>query len=494
MKEHKNIMIQGTGSSVGKTLIVAGLCRIFAQDGYRVSPFKSQNMALNSFVDIDGLELSRGTVIQAEAAYEIPRAYMNPILLKPNSDNNSQVIINGKVAYTADAKTYFSHSQELKKIALETYKNNIEDNFDIAVLEGGGSPAEINLREYDLVNMGMAELVNSPVILLGNIDIGGVFASIYGTVMLLDEKDRRRIKGYIINKFRGDRDLLKPAIEILNKKFKDEGLDIKFLGVLPYADLKIEEEDSLSDEDKRIYPNSKKYINISIIKTKKMSNFTDFHAFKQYDDVRLKYVYDVKDLGKEDVIIFPGSKNTITDLEDLKLRGIFQKVKQLKEEGKIIIGICGGLQMLGKKIYDPKHLESNILETEGFNFFDYETTFTEIKKTEQVNKKINIKEGILRNFLGYEIKGYEIHQGISTFDSPLICKDNIFATYIHGIFDNSKFTNDFLNMIRRKKNMPEQIETLSFREFKEREYDKLAKLLRENLDIEEIYKIMNKII
>ena len=197
MKKHKNIMIQGTGSSVGKTLIVAGLCRIFAQDGYRVSPFKSQNMALNSFVDIEGLELSRGTVIQAEAGYEIPRAFMNPILLKPNSDNNSQVIINGKVAYTADAKNYFLRSKELKKIALETYKNNIENKFDIAVLEGGGSPAEINLREYDLVNMGMAELVDSPVILVGNIDIGGVFAAIYGTVMLLDEKDRKRIKEFI---------------------------------------------------------------------------------------------------------------------------------------------------------------------------------------------------------------------------------------------------------------------------------------------------------
>ena len=332
-------------------------------------------------------------------------------------------------------RLHFSHSKELKKIALETYKNNIENKFDIAVLEGGGSPAEINLREYDLVNMGMAELVDSPVILVGNIDIGGVFAAIYGTVMLLDENDRKRIKGYIVNKFRGDRDLLKPAIEILDKKFKDEGLDIKFLGVLPYADLKIEEEDSLSDEDKSVYSNDKKYINISIIKTKKMSNFTDFHAFKQYDDVRVKYIYDVKDLGDEDIIIFPGSKNTITDLEDLKKKGIFEKVKELKEKGKIIIGICGGLQMLGKKIHDPKHLESNILETEGFNFFDYETTFDEIKKTEQVTKKIEKIEGILKDFYDYEIKGYEIHQGVTNILTPIICKDNVFATYIHGIFD-----------------------------------------------------------
>jgi len=327
---------------------------------------------------------------------------------------------------------------------------------------------------------------------VGNIDIGGVFASIYGTVMLLDEQDRKRIKGYIINKFRGDSDLLKPAIEILDKKFKDEGLDIKFLGVLPYADLRIEEEDSLSDEDKRVYLDNKEYINISVIKTKKMSNFTDFHAFKQYDDVRLKYVYDAKDLGNEDIIIFPGSKNTITDLEDLKERGIFEKVKELKEKGEIIVGICGGLQMLGKKIYDPKHLESDILETEGFNFFDYETTFDEIKKTEQVIKRLELTEGILKDFTNYEVKGYEIHQGISTFDSPVICKDRIFATYIHGIFDNSKFTNDFLNIVRREKNMPEQKEIFSFNEFKEKEYDKLAELLRKNLDMEKIYEIMER--
>ena len=490
MKKHCNIMIQGTGSSVGKTLIVAGLCRIFAQDGYRVSPFKSQNMALNSFVDIEGLEMSRGTVVQAEAGYEIPRAFMNPILLKPNSDNNSQVIINGKVAFTADAKNYFSHSAELKQKAFESYRKYIEPNFDIAVLEGGGSPAEINLREYDLVNMGMAELVDAPVILVGNIDIGGVFASIYGTVMLLDENDRKRIKGYIINKFRGDADLLKPAIDILEKKFLKEGLDIKCLGVIPYADLKIEEEDSLSDQDRKIYSADKKYINIGVIKTKKMSNFTDFYAFKQYDDVRVKYIYEAKDLEDNDVIIFPGSKNTITDLEDLKKRKIFDKVVELKEKGKIIVGICGGLQMLGKKIFDPKQLESEILETDGFNFFNYETTFDEIKKTEQVTKKLENLSGILKNFNAYEVTGYEIHQGVSTFNEPVICNENVFATYIHGIFDNSKFTNDFLNMIRLKKSMPLKDVEISFSEFKENEFNKLADLLRKNLDIEKIYSLI----
>ncbi|WP_022819621.1 cobyric acid synthase [Fusobacterium russii] len=486
---HKKIMVQGTGSSVGKTLIVAGLCRIFAQDGYKVSPFKSQNMALNSFVDIDGLEMSRGTVVQAEAAYQIPRAFMNPILLKPNSVNNSQLIINGVAKSNLNAKAYFSKSKELKKIAKESYKY-IEENFDICVLEGAGSPAEINLREYDLVNMGMAEQVNAPVILVGNIDMGGVFASLYGTVMLLEKEDRERIKGIIINKFRGDESLLKPAIDSLNKKFKEAGLDIKFLGTVPYENFEIEEEDSLSTIERK-YEANKKYIDISIIKTKKMSNFTDFHIFKQYDDVRVKYVKNKEELGQEDIIILPGSKNTITDLEDLKERGIFEKIKILKEKGIIIIGICGGLQMLGKRILDPLKLESNIVETKGFNFFEYETSFGELKKTVQVEKIVDVEEGILKQMNGLKISGYEIHQGISTIEKAIVCKENVFASYIHGIFDNSEFTNKFLNTIREKKNMPIPEKIKSFSEFKEEQYNKLADLLRKSLDIKEIYKILD---
>ena len=485
-----NLMIVGTSSGAGKSLFVTALCRIFYKDKYKVSPFKSQNMALNSYITKDGKEMGRAQVVQAEASGTEPNVNMNPILLKPSTINKIQIIVCGKSIGNMSGVEYNQYKKNLIPILKETY-SKIENKNDIVVIEGAGSPAEINIKEEDISNFAMARIADAPVILVADIDRGGVFASIYGTVMLLDENDRKRIKGYIINKFRGDSDLLKPAIDILDKKFRAEGLDIKFLGVLPYADLKIEEEDSLSDEDKRVYSNDKKYINISVIKTKKMSNFTDFHAFKQYDDVRVRYVYDVKDLGEEDIIVFPGSKNTITDLEDLKKRGIFEKVKELKEKGKIIIGICGGLQMLGKKIFDPKHLESDILETEGFNFFDYETTFDEIKKTEQVTKKIEVTEGILKDFNGYEIKGYEIHQGVTDISTSVICKDNVFATYIHGVFDNSKFTNDFLNMIRREKNMPEQKETLSFNEFKEREYNKLAKLLRENLDIEEIYKILN---
>ncbi|MDO4690925.1 MAG: cobyric acid synthase [Fusobacterium sp.] len=486
---HKKIMIQGTASSVGKTLLVAGLCRIFAQDGYRVTPFKSQNMALNSFVDIEGLEMSRGTVIQAEAAYEIPRAFMNPILLKPNSDNNSQVIINGVARFNLSAKEYFSKSKELKRISREAYKY-IEENFDICVLEGAGSPAEVNLREYDIVNMGMAEQIDAPVILVGDIDRGGVFASLYGTVMLLNKEDRKRIKGIIINKFRGDASLLKTAIAFLDKKFKEENLDIKFLGVMPYGDFEIEEEDSLSRIEK-VYDETKKYIEISIIKTKKISNFTDFHIFKQYKDVRVKYIKNKEDLGAEDVIILPGTKNTISDLEDLKERGIFEKIKELKEKGTIIIGICGGLQMMGSKILDPMKLESDFTETEGFNFFDFETKFEEIKRTVQIERAIDIEEGILKDLKGLKIRGYEIHQGISTIDKAIVCKDNIFATYIHGIFDNTEFTNGFLNLVRAKKNMPLVNKIKKFSDFKEEQYDKLANLMRESLNIEEIYKIIH---
>lgn len=310
---HRKIMIQGTGSSVGKSIITAGLCRIFAQDGYRVSPFKSQNMALNSFVDIDGLEMGRAQVVQAEAAMELPRVFMNPILLKPNSDNNSQIIIEGIPDTNMNAVDYFSNSNKLKVIAKRNYEI-IEKNFDIGVLEGGGSPAEINLRKWDLVNMGMAELVDAPVILVGNIETGGVFASLYGTIALLDENDRKRIKGVIINKFRGDLELLKPGIDMFEKKLKDEGMNIKVLGVVPYEKLDIEEEDVLAKK-LTANTNEKRDINISVIRTNKMSNYTDFDALSQYSDVALNYVYSPEQLGEEDIIILPGSKNTLSDLE-----------------------------------------------------------------------------------------------------------------------------------------------------------------------------------
>lgn len=497
---HKKIMIQGTGSSVGKSIITAGLCRVFAQDGYRVSPFKSQNMALNSFVDIEGLEMGRAQVVQAEAGKEIPRAFMNPILLKPNSDNNSQVIIEGKPINNTGAKDYFANSKFWKEVALRNYKK-IEENFDIGVLEGGGSPAEINLREYDCVNMGMAELVDAPVILVGNIEIGGVFASLYGTIALLDECDKKRIKGLIINKFRGDIDILKPGIDMLMERLKSDGLDIKFLGVVPYERLNIEEEDILA---KKINEYVKKDgdIKISVIRTEKMSNYTDFDALSHYPDVALSYVFSKEELGEEDIIILPGSKSTISDLEKLKANGIFDRVKELYENGTTVVGICGGFQMLGKEIEDPHHIEGEKNSTNGFGFLDMITTMKKIKCTQQSEKKIveNLSGTIIEGCEDIKVKGYEIHQGVTRGNEKNLvdgeefiftAKENLFATYIHGIFDNEEFTRRFLNNIRVKKGLKPLEEKFSFTEFKEREYDKLAKLLRESLDIEEIYKMMD---
>lgn len=496
---HKKIMIQGTGSSVGKSIITAGLCRIFAQDGYRVSPFKSQNMALNSFVDIEGLEMGRAQVVQAEASKEIPRAFMNPILLKPNSDNNSQVIIEGKPLSNTGAKDYFANSKLWKEVALRNYKK-IEENFDIGVLEGGGSPAEINLREYDCVNMGMAELVDAPVILVGNIEIGGVFASLYGTIALLDKKDRDRIKGLIINKFRGDIEILKPGIDMLMERLKAEGLDIKFLGVLPYEKLEIEEEDTLA---KKINEHTKKdgEIKISIIRTDKMSNYTDFDALNHYSDVAINYVFSKEELGDEDIIILPGSKSTISDLEKLKSNGIYEKIKELYKKGTIVVGICGGFQMLGREVLDPHHIEGDKKSTEGFGFLDMITIMEKIKCTKQSEKSIlsNLSGTIIEGCEDIKVKGYEIHQGVTLGDEKNLvegdefiftAKENLFATYIHGIFDNEKFTRKFLNNVRVKKGLELLEESFSFTEFKEREYDRLAKLLRENLDIDEIYNMM----
>lgn len=495
---HRKIMIQGTGSSVGKSIIVAGLCRIFAQDGFRVSPFKSQNMALNSYVDIEGLEMGRAQVVQAEAAMEIPRAFMNPILLKPNSDNNSQIIIEGKPVKNMDAKSYFANSSFLKEIAKKNYEI-IERNFEVGVLEGGGSPAEINLREYDCVNMGMAELIDAPVILVGNIETGGVFAAIYGTIALLDEKDKKRIKGFVINKFRGDIELLKPGIEMLESKLKEDGLDIEFLGVLPYEKLDIEEEDVLAKKINTSV-NKEADIKISIIRTDKMSNYTDFDALSHYPDVSVNYIFKASDLGEEDIIILPGSKSTIADLKKLKENGIFDKVKELYSKGATVVGICGGFQMLGKEIQDPYKIEGDLEKIEGFSFLDTYTTMEKLKCTQQVSKSIecSVDGTIIENFNGI-VKGYEIHQGITHGSEKnvtegteyvFIAKENIFGTYIHGIFDNEKFTRNFLNNVRIKKGLKSLDDKFSFSRFKEAEYNKLATLIRKNLDMSKIYKIM----
>ena len=471
-RKHRNIMILGTGSNVGKSIINTGLCRIFYQDGFSVSPFKSQNMALNSFITKDGKEMGRAQVVQAEAANIEPEVFMNPILLKPTTDRKSQVIVNGKIFKNMDAREYFAYKHNLKGEIMKAYEH-IRKNFDICVLEGAGSPAEINLKEDDIVNTGMAEMADAPVILVADIDRGGVFAAIYGTIMLLEESERKRIKGVIINKFRGDKSLLTPGIEMIENL-----TNVPVLGVIPYVKLGIEEEDSLGIDKYKQKKDAK--IKISVIRLKRVSNFTDIDALAHYEDVSIKYVEKASELGDEDMIIIPGSKNTVEDMKDLIEKDISRQIVRLARTGTFVFGICGGFQMLGQKISDPQEMESNLKEISG-----------EIK-----------------------VKGYEIHQGYSypieekisenkeMSEDSIKCifgdekikgivKNNIIGTYLHGIFDNSEFTNYLLNAIRRKKGVDELSENFSFAEYKNNEYDKLAKILRENLDMKKIYEIMD---
>ncbi len=504
-KTHKNIMLLGTGSNVGKSIITAGLCRIFYQDGHSVAPFKSQNMALNSFITKDGKEMGRAQVVQAEAANIEPESYMNPILLKPTTDRKSQVIVNGKVYKNMDAREYFAYKHNLKDDIMKAY-SYIRENFDICVLEGAGSPAEINLKEDDIVNTGMAEMADAPVILVADIDRGGVFASIYGTIKLLEPDEQKRIKGVIINKFRGDKTLLLPGIEMI-----EELTDVPVLGVVPYVKLGIEEEDSLGIDKYNIQKEGK--IRISVIKLRHISNFTDIDALSHYNDVSLKYVEKAGELGDEDIIIIPGSKNTVEDMKDLIEREINTKIIRLAKNGTVIFGICGGFQMMGQKIMDPHKIESNIEEISGLGILPIETVMEKSKTTTQYTDTLkNVEESILEGAEGISITGYEIHQGYSYLEEDFrieksqeetnkecifggkdlkgMARGNVVGTYVHGIFDNSDFTNYFLNRIREKKGLDKTDENFSFSEYKNREYDKLAQVLRENLDLKKIYEIM----
>jgi len=507
-RNHKNIMLLGTGSNVGKSIIAAGLCRIFYQDGYSVSPFKSQNMALNSYITKDGKEMGRAQVVQAEAANIEPESFMNPILLKPTTDRKSQVIVNGKVYKNMDAREYFAYKHNLKKDIMTAY-NHIRENFDICVLEGAGSPAEINLKEDDIVNTGMAEMADSPVILVADIDRGGVFAAIYGTVMLLEENERKRIKGVIINKFRGDKSLLTSGIEMIEKL-----TDIPVLGAVPFVPLGIEEEDSLGIDKYNEKKEGK--IRISIIKLKHISNFTDIDALSHYNDVSLKYVTKSSELGNEDIIIIPGSKNTVEDMKDLIEKNIGREIVRIAKKGTPVFGICGGFQMLGQKIMDPEKIESDLKEISGLGLLDIETVMKSDKTTTQYKNTVKNVSGILAGTEGMEIKGYEIHQGYSypvnekneennnsenILKNDTGClfgdenlkgtvKDNVAGTYIHGIFDNSEFTSHFLNEVRKLKGLDRIDENFSYSDYKNREYDKLAEVLRENIDIKKIYEIM----
>ena len=497
----KVIMIQGTMSNAGKSLVTAGLCRVFKQDGYKVAPFKSQNMALNSFITKEGLEMGRAQVMQAEACGIEPSVNMNPILLKPTNDVGSQVIVNGEVLGNMSARDYYKKKTELIPHIMEAY-NNLAKEYDIIVMEGAGSPAEINLKENDIVNMGMAKLVNSPVLLVGDIDRGGVFASIAGTLMLLEEDERNMIKGTIINKFRGDVNILKPGLDMIEEITKTP-----VVGVVPYMELDIDDEDSLSERFNN--KGTVDLIDIAVIKLPRISNFTDFNTFEYIPGVSLRYVKSVRELKDPDMIILPGTKNTMEDLKWLRESGLETQILKQAAKGKVIFGICGGYQMLGMELSDPFNVESGGTMA-GMGLLPTKTVFEKEKVRTRVSGNFNEVSGILAELSYVEFEGYEIHMGQTTYDfneeelttidnvngediikNDGLYKDNVYGSYIHGIFDKEEVSKAIVESLCIHKGIDySSISTVDIEKYKEEQYDKLAEGIRNSLDMKAIYKIL----
>ena len=480
------IMIQGTASSAGKSLLAAALCRIFSNDGLKVAPFKSQNMSLNSYVTLEGLEMGRAQVLQAQAARIEPSVLMNPILLKPTTNRKSQVIIKGRPYQNMDAVDYFAFKPQLKDMIREVYQE-LESQNDAIVIEGAGSPAEINLQENDIVNMGMAAIADAPVLLVSDIDKGGVFASIYGTAMLLPEHERAMIKGVIINKFRGDVSILKPGLEQIEALTK-----IPVVGVIPYMmDLQLDEEDSATTFNRR----TGGAIDICVVKLPRMSNFTDFDAFRFDEDVTVRYIFSPAEIHGADMLVIPGSKNTIEDLRWLKQTGFGEALCHF--EG-IVFGLCGGYQMLGQKIVDEEGWEVQAGEIEeGLGFFRTTTIFKGSKVTTNVSGTAGKSK----------ISGYEIHSGKTVgntnpfvtihlkegeavnYSDGDIRDERVYGTYIHGIFDSGEFRSTVLNRIRRERGLPEKA-SLDLDQQREAELEKLAQIVREHLDMDFVYSLL----
>lgn len=482
----KVIMVQGTMSNAGKSLLVAGLCRIFQQDGFRVAPFKSQNMALNSFITSEGLEMGRAQVMQAEAAGIPPMVCMNPVLLKPTNHTGSQVIVNGEVLGNMSARDYFAFKKTLIPDIKKSFKK-LEEYADIVVIEGAGSPAEINLKQNDIVNMGMAEMVDAPVLLVGDIDRGGVFAQLLGTLMLLEEKEKRRVKGLIINKFRGDKSILDPGIEMLEEKG-----NVPVVGVVPYMELSLEDEDSLTERFDR---KSEGLIDIAVIRYPRISNFTDFNVFEQMPETAVRYVTSISELRHPDMIFLPGSKNTMGDLKWMRQNGLEAAVKKLAEEIPVF-GICGGYQMLGQEIFDPEGVEEGG-QMRGMELLPVSTVLMPEKKRCQIEGRIERLSGLFHVLSDCTFKGYEIHMGRTGTEEKIVVtsdkNENIYGSYVHGLFDEGMIANAMVQALAEKKGIEmENGEFEDYRTFKEKQYDKLADTLRMYLNMEEIYGMLGE--
>lgn len=488
----KVIMVQGTMSNAGKSLLAAGLCRIFRQDGYRVAPFKSQNMALNSYITEEGLEMGRAQVMQAEAAGIKPMVCMNPILLKPTDHTGSQVIVNGEVLGNMSAKDYFAYKPQLVPHIKKAFQK-LAEAADIIVIEGAGSPAEINLKEHDIVNMGLAKMVDAPVLLVGDIDRGGVFAQLLGTLMLLTEEEKERVKGLIINKFRGDSSILDPGIRMLEEKGK-----VPVTGVVPYMELSLEDEDSLTERFDQKETGS---IDIAVIRYPRISNFTDFNVFEQVPEVTVRYVTSVSSLRRPDMIFLPGSKNTMGDLKWMRQNGLEAAVKKLS--GDIpVFGICGGYQMLGCEISDPDGVEEGG-SIRGMELLPVATVLQKEKKRAQTEGTIGKLDGMLGTLSGCGFQGYEIHMGRTRFinersgegEPGVVVSNNncVYGSYTHGLFNNKNAADAVVRTLAEKKGVDMKEGGFEdYQSFKEKQYDKLADTLRAYLNMEEIYGILRE--
>ena len=503
------IMMMGTSSHVGKSILTTALCRIFRQEGRRVVPFKAQNMALNSYVTKDGLEMGRAQVAQAEAAGLEPFVDMNPVLLKPTGNSCSQVVLMGKPVGNMTAKEYHQGYSLKAFSAVKEALARLDAEYETVVIEGAGSPAEVNLKANDIVNMRVAKYLNAPVLLIADVDRGGALASLVGTLELLEEDERALVKGLVVNKFRGDISLFIPAVEFLEKK---TGKSV--LGVIPHIEeMGIDDEDSVSLEDKAERAEEKE-LNLAVIRTPKISNFTDFDSLESEPDVALRYVHEAAALGTPDLILLPGSKNTSEDMRWLEKTGLAARICEAHEKGTAVIGICGGYQMLGKRILDPHHTESSFDSTDGLGLLGLQTTFHENKLTSQVVASARDFPFLGKRISVDDIKGYEIHMGTTEFlcdrDSHPLCvkerrgevcdaaegtvneEENVFGTYIHGFFDHDGLRRAILNALREKKGLPALAVTRNRYREKEESYDRLAAVVRAHLDMDKLREIMGE--
>ncbi len=495
----KGIMVQGTGSGVGKSLIVMALCRYFSKKGYRVTPFKAQNMALNSYVTKEGAEIGRAQALQALAAGVQPTWAMNPVLLKASGPLGTQVIIRGKPVGTMKPSEYYDFRDRAWEAVLQGW-HALEQEFDLAIVEGAGSPAEINLRDVEIVNMAVAREFGLPVVLVGDIDRGGVFASLYGTMALL-EQEARFIKAFLINKFRGSIDILEPGLRAIEEK-----TGVPVIGVVPYVeDLLIEEEDSMGIYPRRTKPQA--CLRITVLRLPLISNFTDFLPLVLEDDIEVLLSLRAEDILNSDLVIIPGTKSTIQDLEYLRSMGVSQSLKKALDRGVPIMGICGGYQMLGQVLKDPYAVESETRQTRGLGFLDTETVFTPQKTTTQV---VALQRSPFWGSVMVEgpLQGYEIHMGSTETngqDQVFRCtrlatqqevldgtaRGLVFGTYLHGIFDNDNFRNGIVNFLRQRKGLPERHTGFCFERLRQQSIDRATQAVLEAVDIDFIQALLD---